>query len=98
MAKSIDERVVSLKLEDGQFQKGVARVNKSLGTLKDELEFKNSNKGFKNLERASNNVKFDKLNKSAKQVGESLTDMSKTGSKSAKDLQKSLDGIKIDKV
>lgn len=98
MAKSIDERVVSLKLEDGQFQKGVARVNKSLGTLKDELEFKNSDKGFKNLERASNNVKFDKLNKSAKQAGESLTDMSKTGSKSARDLQKSLDDIKIDKV
>ena len=98
MAKSVDERVVSLKLEDGQFQKGVARVNKSLGNLKDELEFKNSDKGFKNLERASNNVKFDKLNKSAKQAGESLTDMSKTGSKSAKDLQKSLDDIKIDKV
>lgn len=98
MAKSVDERVVSLKLEDGQFQKGVARVNKSLGHLKDELEFKNSDKGFKNLERASNNVKFDKLNKSAKQAGESLTDMSKTGSKSAKDLQKSLDDIKIDKV
>ena len=98
MAKSVDERVVSLKLEDGQFQKGVARVNKSLGHLKDELEFKNSDKGFKNLERASNNVKFDKLNKSAKQAGESLTDMSKTGSKSAKDLQKSLEDIKIDKV
>lgn len=98
MAKSVDERVVSLKLEDGQFQKGVARVNKSLGHLKDELEFKDSDKGFKNLERASNNVKFDKLNKSAKQAGESLTDMSKTGSKSAKDLQKSLDDIKIDKV
>lgn len=98
MAKSVDERVVSLKLEDGQFQKGVARVNKSLGSLKDELEFKNSDKGFKNLERASNNVKFDKLSKSAKQAGESLTDMSKSGSKSAKDLQKSLDDIKIDKV
>ena len=97
MAKSVDERVVSLKLEDGQFQKGVARVNKSLGHLKDELEFKNSDKGFKNLEHASNNVKFDKLNKSAKQAGEFLTDMSKTGSKSAKDLQKSLDDIKIDK-
>ena len=98
MAKSVDERVVSLKLEDGQFQKGVARVNKSLGHLKDELEFKNSDKGFKNLERASNNVKFDRLSKSAKQAGASLTDMSKTGSKSAKDLQKSLDDIKIDKV
>lgn len=98
MAKSIDERVVSLKLEDGQFQKGVARVNKSLSTLKNELEFKNSNKGFKNLERASNNVKFDRLNKSAKQVGELLTDMGKSGSKSAKDLKKSLDDIKIDKV
>lgn len=98
MAKSVDERVVSLKLEDGQFQKGVARVNKSLGGLKDELEFKNADKGFKNLERASNNVKFDRLNKSAKQAGESLTDMSKSGSKSAKDLQKSLDDIKIDKV
>lgn len=98
MAKSVDERVVSLKLEDGQFQKGVARVNKSLGSLKDELEFKNSDKGFKNLERASNNVKFDRLSKSAKQAGKSLTDMSKTGSKSAKDLQKSLDDIKIDKV
>lgn len=98
MAKSVDERVVSLKLEDGQFQKGVARVNKSLGHLKDELEFKNSDKGFKNLERASNNVKFDRLRKSAKQAGKSLTDMSKTGSKSAKDLQKSLDDIKIDKV
>lgn len=98
MAKSIDERVVSLKLEDGQFQKGVARVNKSLSTLKNELEFKNSNKGFKNLERASNNVKFDRLNKSAKQAGELLTDMGKFGSKSAKDLKKSLDDIKIDKV
>ena len=98
MAKSIDERVVSLKLEDGQFQKGVARVNKSLSTLKNELEFKNSNKGFKNLERASNNVKFDRLNKSAKQAGELLTDMGKSGSKSAKDLKKSLDDIKIDKV
>lgn len=109
MAKSVDERVVSLKLEDGNFQKGVARVNKSLGTLKGNLEFKDADKGFSNLEKSSKKVKFDQMNRNVEKADRSISDMTKRGSKnfdnlasstskSAKQMQKSLDDVKIDKM
>lgn len=109
MAKSIDERVVSLKLEDGNFQKGVARVNKSLGTLKDELQFKKASKGFDDLEKSSRKVKFDQMTRNVKNADKNISDMTKqsgknfdalanTTSKSAQRMQKSLDDVKLDKM
>ena len=41
---NIDERVVSLKINDGQFQQAAARVAKTLEQLKAGFQFKDTSK------------------------------------------------------
>lgn len=68
MAKSIDERVVSLRVNDREFQSAIDNVVKSLDGLKKSLKFKDTAKGFTDLDRAASNVKFDGLAKAAANV------------------------------
>ena len=68
MAKSIDERVVSLRVNDREFQSAIDNVVKSLDGLKKSLQFKDSAKGFADLDRAASSVKFDGLAKNAASV------------------------------
>lgn len=81
MAKSIDERVVSLRVNDREFQSAIDNVVKSLDGLKKSLQFKDSAKGFTDLDRAASNVKFDGLAKNAASVRNTVANIASEAQK-----------------
>ena len=81
MAKSIDERVVSLRVNDREFQSAIDNVVKSLDGLKSSLKLKDSAKGFAELDRAASNVKFDGLAKAAASVRNTVSNIASEAQK-----------------
>lgn len=81
MAKSIDERVVSLRVNDREFQSAIDNVVKSLDGLKKSLQFKDTAKGFADLDRAASSVKFDGLAKNAASVKTTVADIASEAQK-----------------
>lgn len=81
MAKSIDERVVSLRVNDREFQNAIDNVVKSLDGLKKSLQFKDTAKGFSGLNKAASNVKFDGLVKNAASVKTTVADIASEAQK-----------------
>ena len=81
MAKSIDERVVSLRVNDREFQSAIDNVVKSLDGLKKSLQFKDTAKGFSDLDRAASSVKFDGLVKNAASVKTTVADIASEAQK-----------------
>ena len=81
MAKSIDERVVSLRVNDREFQSAIDNVVKSLDGLKKSLKFKDTAKGFTDLDRAASNVKFDGLTKAAANVRNTVANIASEAQK-----------------
>lgn len=81
MAKSIDERVVSLRVNDREFQSAIDNVVKSLDGLKKSLKFKDTAKGFTDLDRAASNVKFDGLAKNAASVRNTVANIASEAQK-----------------
>lgn len=49
MSSKVDERIVNMKFNNSQFEKGVADTSKSLETLKKGMEMKDAGKGVSNL-------------------------------------------------
>ena len=61
MSRQVDEKVVSMKFDNKQFE---ANVKTSMGTidkLKSSLNFKGASKGLEDLEKASKKVSFDDI-------------------------------------
>lgn len=81
MAKSIDERVVSLRVNDREFQSAIDNVVKSLDGLKKSLKFKDTAKGFSDLDKAASNVKFDGLAKAAANVRSTVSNIASEAQK-----------------
>lgn len=81
MAKSIDERVVSLRVNDREFQSAIDNVVKSLDGLKKSLKLKDSAKGFAELDRAASSVKFDGLAKNAASVRNTVANIASEAQK-----------------
>ena len=46
MSKKVDERVVEMRFENGQFEKGVAQSTESLNKLKKSLNLEGAAKGL----------------------------------------------------
>lgn len=59
MGKSIDERVVSMKFDNKQFQSGVSDSLNSINKLKSGLNFKDSTKSFDAITASASRVNFD---------------------------------------
>lgn len=53
MAKVVDERVVEMKFENGEFEKNVKQSLSTIEKLDKSLDFKNEHKGLENLIRAA---------------------------------------------
>lgn len=56
MSREIDERVVQMKFEKGQFEKDIQTSIHNLDELKKGLDFKDASKGFEDLDRAARGV------------------------------------------
>ena len=59
MSRTIDERIVEMRFDNAQFEKGVATSMSTLDKLKKSLNFKNSSKSLEEIGRAANRVRFD---------------------------------------
>lgn len=55
----IDERIVSMKFDNAQFEKGVSTSLSSLDKLKNSLSFKGVEKGFDNISNAAKNLNLN---------------------------------------
>jgi hypothetical protein len=56
MSKKVDERVVEMRFENGQFEKGVAQSTESLNKLKKSLNLEGAAKGLENVNSAAKNT------------------------------------------
>lgn len=59
MADNIDEKVVSMRFDNKQFEKGVDETLKSIQELKNSLNFEESVKSLDNLSKAGKRFNFD---------------------------------------
>lgn len=70
MSTVIENQIVQMSFDNKEFEKNISASMKSLDQFKDEMEFKDSERSFKNLEKASESIDFDKLNKAIDGVGD----------------------------
>lgn len=61
MGREIDERVVQMKFENGQFEKGISTSIRSMEELKKGMDFDDAVKGFEKLDVAAKSFKLDGL-------------------------------------
>ena len=68
MSKTIDERVVSMKFDNKQFEQNVKTSMSTIDKLKQSLKFKNAGEGFKNIETSAKRVDMKGLGSSVEAV------------------------------
>lgn len=83
---NIDERVVSLKINDSQFQQAAARVAKTLDRLKVSFQFKNTSDGMENISKSANKVDKD------------VAKMSENATKNIKDIDAAADKVDLSSI
>lgn len=69
MSTSIEQRVVQMRFDNKQFEKGVAQSMSTLDKLKEKLHFKNAGKDLEELNRAAQKVDLSPVSDSADEVG-----------------------------
>lgn len=76
MSRSIDERVVSMRFDNKQFEAAAATSMSTLDKLKSKLDFRGASKGLNELAKAADTVSLDGLTKSATAVEVKFSAMS----------------------
>ena len=61
MSKTVDERIVEMRFDNGQFESNVKTSMNTLERLKASMKFDNSTESLKGLGKAANSIKFDNL-------------------------------------
>lgn len=61
MSMSVDEKVVSMKFDNKQFEKGVAESMKTIDKLNKSTDLKGAKKGFDELEKSASKMDFSKV-------------------------------------
>lgn len=76
MSRSIDERVVSMRFDNKQFEAAAATSMSTLDKLKSKLDFRGASKGLNEIAKAADTVSLDGLTKSASAVEVKFSAMS----------------------
>lgn len=69
MGKEIDEKVVSMKFDNQQFENNVKTSMSTIDKLKSKLQFRGATKGLENVDDAAKKVNMNPLASAAEQVG-----------------------------
>lgn len=64
MSSNIDERIVQMEFNNGQFERGIKESTRSLEEFQEKLKFKEAIQSAKDLEKATNGLSFAGLEKS----------------------------------
>lgn len=79
MSSKIDERIVNMKFDGAQFQRGVADTSKSLENLKKNLNLSGAAKGLQDLDAASRNTSLASLANGVQGIAAKFTALSVVG-------------------
>lgn len=60
MSQEVDQRVVEMRFDNAKFEKNVQQTLNSLNRLNESLQFEGAQKGFEQVEQASEHMDFDK--------------------------------------
>lgn len=63
MATNIEQRVVQMRFDNAQFEKGIAQSYNSLDRFEKKLNFKGAAKGLESVQQTANQLSFDNLDK-----------------------------------
>lgn len=84
---SIDERIVSMKFDNADFEKGVSQTLSSLDKLNQSIEENTkSNKAFSGLQDALDGLNFDKIGNSIESISDKFSVWGVVGAKVISDL------------
>lgn len=61
MSQEVDQRVVEMRFDNAKFEKNVQQSINSLNALNESLKFEGAEKGFAEVEKASEKVDFDQM-------------------------------------
>lgn len=78
MSTVVENQVVQMTFDNKEFERNIAASLKSLDRFKDEMEFDDEQRSFKELEKASEAINFDKLNKAADGVADHFSIVGRT--------------------
>ena len=76
MATEVENRVVSMRFDNKQFEAGVKQSMDSLAKLDESLNFKDAQKGIRNLEKAANSIDLSGMERSATAIETKFSAMS----------------------
>ena len=68
MSNTVDQRVVEMRFDNGQFNSGIQGSLSFIDRLKQSLNFKDSSKSFENLSSAANGVNMSGLSRGVEEV------------------------------
>lgn len=93
---NIDERIVSMKFDNAQFENGVSTSISSIDKLKQALQFNDSNKGFDNLTKAAQNVDLSAIQNGIENIQQRFSVAGIAMTKTITDITAKVEGIFVD--
>ena len=72
MSKTIDEKVVSMRFDNKDFERNVSTSLSTLDKLKQKLNFKDAKKGFEDINVASKKVDMKSMSNDVEKVNTKL--------------------------
>lgn len=79
MSREVDEKVVSLRFDNANFERNAQTSINTLGKLNSSLNLQGATKGLKNLDKAANQVDFSSLNNAIELVNKRFSVMGIAG-------------------
>ena len=79
MSQTIEERVVQMKFDNKQFEKGVNNTIKQIGKLEDSLQFKHAEDGLDRLQKSVDGLDFGRLADAVDTIASRFTNMGIVG-------------------
>ena len=61
MSRTVDQRVVEMQFDNGQFERNVKTSMNTLDRLKQSLNMNGATKGLENVQQASKNIDFSRM-------------------------------------
>ena len=79
MSQEVDQRVVEMRFDNAKFEKNVQQTLNSLNRLNESLQFEGAQKGFEQVEQASEHMDFDKAGSAVEALSSKFSAMEVIG-------------------
>lgn len=92
MSNSTDNRIIQMQFENKQFEKNIAKSQKSLEDFKEEMDFEATSKGMKKFAKSMNGLSFGDLANNLQKLTDKFTGLGDAGEFVVSRIRASLEG------